>query len=226
MTPLVPLRRMVTVAVLTAVGSRSVLAASLTWFAVLFASYASDAGPQLAAMTFTAAFLFPLAAWATAAQLAALSPDVRALLTAASGRRQAFVADLVPALAWVVAAALLGFVANQVLDAHPAHQPPLVWQRRLLGLLLHLLTGACGVGLALAAHARQLTRGTTGLLVLGVATVSLLVPLLPPEGPVLRAWADALRQPSALQQVWAVAGPLLVTAGLLLLAALWRRRRL
>lgn len=164
MTPLVPLRQAIRVGFLTALGSRSVLTASLAWFAVLLSSYASDAGPQLAAMAFTSAFLFPIAAWATAAQLAAMSPDVRALLTAASGRRQAFIADLVPPLAWVAVASLLGFIANQVLDAHPLGvQHPLAWQRRALGLLLHVVAGSSGVGLALAAHARQLTRGTTGL---------------------------------------------------------------
>lgn len=225
--PLVPLRRAVGVGLLTALGSRSVLAASLAWFVVLFGSYASDAGPQLAAMCFTAAFLFPVAAWATAAQLAAMSPDVRALLTAASGRRQAFIADLVPPLAWVAVASLLGFIANQVLDAHPLGvQHPLAWQRRALGLLLHIVLGSSGVALALVGHARQLTRGTTGLLVLGVAMVSVLLPLLPPEGPVLRAWADAQRQPSGFEQVWALAGPLLVTALLLSVAWIWRRHRL
>jgi hypothetical protein len=172
-------------------------------------------------MCFTAGFLFPLAAWATSAQLAALSPDVRALLTAASGRRQSFVADLVPPMAWVAAASLLGFVANQLLDAHP-----LVGQRRLLGLVLRLVTGSAGIALGLAVHARQLTRGTTGLLILGVAMVSVLVPWLPPEGPVLRAWADGLRHPTGFEQVWAIAGPLLATAVLLAVAARWRRRLL
>lgn len=226
MTPLVPLRGAVRVGFLTALGSRSVLAASMAWLVVLFGSYASDAGPQLAAMCFTAAFLFPLAAWATAAQLAAMSPDVRALITAASGFRRAFVAEVVPPLVWVVGASVLGFLANQLFDAHPIGGHPLAWQRRLLGLVLHLATGAGGVALAMVAHARQLTRGATGLLILGVAMGSVLQPLLPPEGPVLRAWADAARQPTGFEQVWALLGPLLATGLLLAAAARWRRRRL
>ncbi len=227
MTPLVPLRRAVRVGFLTAMGSRSVLAASLTWFAVLFSSYASDAGPQLAAMCFTAAIMFPIAAAATTAQLTAMSPDVRMLLTAASGRRQAFLADLIPPMVWVTVASLIGFVANQVLGAHPSGvQHPLVWQRRLLGLVLHVVAGGSGVGLALAAHARGLTRGTTALLVLSVAILSLLVPLVPPEGPILKAWGDAQRQPTTVQQVWALTGPLLAAAMLLTRAWMWRRRRL
>src|SRR5206468_1837575 len=69
--PLVPVGRVLRLGATAAVASRSLLAATFAWLAVLAAVYAADAGPPRQAMAFTAALLFPVAAGAAAAQLAA-----------------------------------------------------------------------------------------------------------------------------------------------------------
>ena len=165
----------------TAPTSRAVLGASFTWLALLVGVYAADAGPPLPAMATTAAVLFPIAAWATAAHLAATSDDLRAVLTAATGRPVALLLDAVPALIWLIGAAVTGVAAATLFDPHPA--PPVHW---VLGLALHLLSGLVGVALALTLQALRQTRGGQTLTILAAALASALVPF-PPIRPLLQA---------------------------------------
>jgi hypothetical protein len=219
--PLVPVRRAVAVGLAAGLASRAVLAASIGWLVVLGAVYASDAGPALPAMAVTAAALYPIAAWAGAAQLAGTSRELRAVLTAACGWPRTLLADAVPPLLWLAGASLFGVLANVVFDPHPASLPQV-----LLGAALHLLCGAAGVALALAAHARNLSRGATPVVILAATLASLLVDRVPPAGPILRAWADPGRPPSVLAGTWAILGPLALTAALALATGTARRHRL
>jgi hypothetical protein len=216
--PPVPLARATRLGLATAASSRSVLAASMVWVVVLAAVYAADAGPPLSALAFTAAVLLPVAAWATAAQLAATSADLRQVLTAADGRGRVLVADAVPPLLWVLVATGAGVLANAVLDPHPA---PLT--DRLLGVLLHLACGAVGAALAFALHAGHVTRGVQALVVVAASLASARLAWLPPAGPVLSTWG-AGADPGPLVAVGALVGPVLMTAGLLVVT-LWLRRR-
>lgn len=217
--PLVPVGRALRLTVTAATASRSLLAATFAWLLVLAAVYASDAGPPLPAMAVTAAALLPVAAWATAASLAATSEDLRAVLTAADGRPRVLVVDALGPLLFVVAAAVLGVLAALVFDPHPAALSG--W---LLGGLLHLLCGAVGVALALLLHAAGLARGTQALVVIAASLASGRLRWLPPDGPVLSGWG-ADRDPSPVLAAWAIAGPVVVTALLLAGAAVLRRRR-
>lgn len=219
--PLVPLRRAVLVGLATGAASRAVLAASIGWLVLLGAVYASDAGPALPALAVTAAALYPLSAWAAAAQLAGTSQNLRAVLTAACGRPRTLLADAVPPLLWVAAATVFGVLANLVFDPHPATLSQL-----LLGTALHLLCGVTGVGLALAAHARDLSRGATPVLIIAATLATLLVVRVPPAGPMLRAWTNPGRPPSTAAGTWALLGPLALAAAFVLTAATTRRHRL
>lgn len=221
MTALVSLRRTVLLGLASGVANRAVLAATVAWLVVLGAVYASDAGPVLPALVVTAAALFPLAAWAGAAQLAATNRDLRALLTAACGRPRTLLADAIPLLLWTTGAAVLGTLAALILDPNPAPAGDY-----LLGGALNLLAGGCGAALALAAHARQLTRGGTAALILAATLASLLLPGVPPAGPALRAWADPAHPPGAGPALWAVLGPAAATLLLTATAAASRARRL
>jgi hypothetical protein len=218
MTPPVPITRATGLGLATAAASRSVLAASFSWLVLLAAVYAADAGPPLPALAVTASVLLPIAAWATAAQLAATSADLRQVLTAADGRARVLIADALPPLLWVLAATAVGVLANAVLDPHPA---PLT--DRLLGALLHLLCGVVGAALALALHAGHVTRGVQALVVVAASLASARLGGLPPAGPVLSTWG-AGEPPGPLVAGWALTGPVLVTAGLLTVT-LWLRRR-
>ena len=141
-------------------------------------------------MAVTASVLLPVAAWATAASLAATSEDLRAVLTAADGRPRVLLVDALGLLLFVVAAAVLGILAAVVFDPHPAALSGL-----LLGGLLHLLCGAVGVALALLLHAACLARGTQALVVIAASLASGRLRWLPPDGPVLSGWG-ADRHPS------------------------------
>ena len=218
--PLVPLRRAARLGLAGAAASRSVLGASFAWLLTLAAVYAADAGPPLPAMAATAAVLFPIAAWATAASLAATSDDLRALFTAANGRARTLVTDALPGSLWTSAAGALGVAANLVLDPHPA---PL--QHRVVGLALHLACGLTGVALALATTALGLTRGAQTLTIIAAALASALVPLVPPVRPVLAAWSGSRLPPSAWLGVWSLLGPLLLTAALTAATLVLRRHR-
>jgi hypothetical protein len=170
-------------------------------------------------MAVTAAALLPVAAWAGASSLAATGDDLRGLLTAAGGRPRMLLVDaLGPALA-VVAAAVLGVAAALVFDHHPA--PVGQW---FLGAVLHLLCGAVGVGLALLLHALRLSRGVQAVVVIAATVASGRIRWLPPDGPVLSTWG-AGHEPSTSFAVWALAGPVVVTAVLVGAAAAIRRRR-
>ena len=219
MSPPVPTRRAARLGLATAVASRSVLAASFAWVVVLAAVYAADAGPPLPALASTAAVLLPVSAWASAAHLAATSGDLRQVLTAANGRARVLVADALPPLGWVLAATAAAVLGNVVLDRNPAPATD-----RLLGLLLHLGCGLVGVALALALHAGRVTRGVQALVVVAASLASARVAWLPPAGPVLSSWG-AGGHPGLLAAAWALGGPLVVTAGLLLLTLRLRRRR-
>ena len=217
--PLVPVGRAVRLGATAAVASRSLLGATFVWLAALAGVYASDAGPPRQPMAFTAALLFPVAAWAAAAMLAAGSDDLRAVLTAADGRGRVLAADCALPSAWLAGAALTGVLAPLLFDPHPA--PATTF---LLGAALHLLCGAAGAALALLLHALRLAPGVQLLVVVLVGLGSGRVGVLPPMGPVLSAWSgDA--EPGAAAAVWSFAGPLVLTAGLLLGAAGVRRRR-
>jgi len=216
--PPVPLRRAARLGLATAVASRSVLAASFAWVVVLAAGYAADAGPPLPALASTAAVLLPVSAWASAAHLAATSGDLRQVLTAANGRARVLVADALPPLGWVLVATAAAVATNVVLDRNPAPVTD-----RLLGLLLHLGCGLVGVALALALHAGRVTRGVQALVVVAASLASARGAWLPPAGPVLSSWGAGGR-PGLLAATWALSGPLLVTAGLLLLTLRLRRR--
>lgn len=216
--PPVPLSRAVRLGLAGALASRSLLAASFAWLLVLAAAYASDAGPPRGAGAFTAALLLPVAAWATAAFLAASSDDVRALLAAADGRGRVLLADALPPALWVGAAALLGTLAGLLFDARPA---PAV--DRLLVLALHLGCGAVGVALALLLHAGRLSRGTQVVAVVAATLASGRLAWLPPVGPVLAAWTSG-RTPATSLAVWSLTGPLVVAALLAAGTAVLRRR--
>ena len=214
----VPLSRATRLGLATAASSRSVLAASFSWLVLLAAVYAADAGPPLSALAFTAAALLPVAAWATAAQLAATSADLRQVLTAANGRARVLLADALPALLWLVAATTAALVANIVLDPHPA---PL--GDRILGAGLHLLCGCVGVALGLVLHAGRVSRGVQALIVIAGTLASARLAWLPPAGPMLSTWG-AGEHPGGPVATWALLGPVVVTAGLLALTLRFRRR--
>lgn len=217
--PAVPLRRAARLGLVTAAASRSVLAASFGWVVVLAAVYAADAGPALPALAATAALLLPISAWATAAHLAATSADLRQVLTAANGPVRALLADAVPVLAWLAAATAAGVAANVVLDPHPAPVGA-----RLLGAGLHLLCGCVGGALGMVLHGVGVTRGVQVLVVVAVSLASARLSWLPPAGPVLSTWGTG-EPPGTLAATWALGGPLLVTAGLLMVTLRCRRRR-
>jgi hypothetical protein len=217
--PLVPVGRALRLGAAAAVASRSLLGATFAWLAALAGVYASDAGPPRQPMAFTAALLFPVAAWAAAAMLAAGSDDLRAVLTAADGRARVLAVDLALPLAWVVGAALTGVLAPLLFDARPA--PATTFG---LGAVLHLLCGAAGAALALLLHALRVSRGVQLLVVVLAGLVSGRLALVPPIGPVLAAWSgDAA--PGAARAVWSFLGPVVVTAALVAAAAAVRRRR-
>jgi hypothetical protein len=218
MSPPVPLGRATVLGLATAAASRSVLAASSAWVVVLAAVYAADAGPPLSALAATAVVLLPVAAWATAAHLAATSADLRQVLTAADGRTRVLLADALPAVAWVVAATAAAVLANVVLDPNPAPVAD-----RLLGVVLHLLCGCVGGALALALHAGHVSRGVQALVVVAATLASARLAWLPPAGPVLSSWG-AGEAPAAAGAAWALVGPAVVTAGLLVLTLRCRRR--
>jgi hypothetical protein len=217
--PLVPVGRAVRLGVTAAVASRSLLGATVAWLAVLSGVYASDAGPPRQPMAFTAALLFPIAAWAAAAMLASGSDDLRAVLTAADGRGRVLVADTALPLAWIAGAALTGVLAPLLFDPHPA--PATAY---LLGAVLHVLCGAAGAALALLLHALPVSPGVQLLVVVLAGLASGRLAVLPPIGPVLVAWSGD-RNPTAVAADWSFAGPLVVTAGLVVAAAAVRRRR-
>jgi hypothetical protein len=217
--PLVPVARALRLTVTAATASRSLLAAAFSWLLVLAAVYASDAGPPLPAMAVTAAVLLPIAAWATVASLAATSEDLRAVLTAADGRPRVLLVDALGPLLFVLVAGLLGVLAGLVFDPHPASAR--AW---LLGGLLHVLCGVVGIGLGLLLSALRLARGTQAVVVIAASIASGRLRWLPPDGPVLAGWG-AGRDPSSALVVWALSGPLLVTAVLVAGTALLRRRR-
>jgi hypothetical protein len=202
-----------------ALASRSLLVATVAWFAVLAAVYAADAGARLPAMAFTAAALFPVSAWATAAALAAGSPDLRALLTAADGVGRVLLADAVLSLAWTVGATVAGVAANCVFDRHPATAREVV-----LGAVLHLCCGAAGAALAVLLDAAGWVRGVQALVVVVATVVSGRAGVLPPVGTVLSAWGAA-RTPAIPTAVWSLIGPVLLTALLLGAAGALRTRR-
>jgi hypothetical protein len=217
--PLVPVGRAVRLGAAAAVASRSLLGATFVWLGTLAGVYASDAGPPRQAMAFTAALLFPAAAWAAAAMLAAGSDDLRAVLTAADGRGRVLAADTALPLAWVLGAAGTGVLASLLFDPHAAPATSF-----LLGAVLHLLTGAGGAALALLLDALRLPRGVQLVVVVLAGLASGRLAALPPIGPVLAAWSgDA--DPGTTAAAWSFAGPLLLVAALLSCTAAVRRRR-
>lgn len=216
----IPLGRAVRLGLAGATASRSLLAATFAWLVVLGATYAADAGPPLTAAAFTSAVLLPVAAWATAAVLAASSDDLRALLTAADGRGRVLVVDAVVPLLWVLGAAVVGVVAGLLFDPHPAPAG-----ERWIALAVHLLCGAVGVGLALLLHAANLSRGAQVLIVVAASLASGRLGWLPPAGPVLLAWGSG-RPPGTGIAAWSFAGPAVVAALLVAGTARLRRRRI
>jgi hypothetical protein len=218
--PLIPASRAVRLVLTAVVASRGVLAAVLGWFAVVAAVYASDAGPPLPAMAVTAAALLPIGAWAAAASLAALGPDLRALLTAADGRVRTLLVEAAVPLLLVGAAAVLGVLAALLFDPHSAPAGD-----RALGFVLHLLCGAVGVGLAFLLHALGLTRGSQAAVVVLATLFSARLRWVPPDGPVLALWGTG-RHPGPVDTAVVVAGSLAVALALGAAATLVRRRRL
>jgi hypothetical protein len=216
--PLLPVGRAVCLGLVAAGASRSALAAAVVWLAVLAAVYAADPGPALTAMAVTAVALFPIAAWLGAALLHAVDRGLRAVVVAALGRGRALLADALTCLLAVAAAGVLGVLAAVLFDP----TSPTAGEA-LVGLALHLVCGAAGVGLALLLHGWGLPRGVQAVVVLLCTLVSGRLRWLPPEGPVLSTWATgALPGPAgtALAVGGAVAVAVLLTAG----AALARRR--
>ena len=217
--PLVPVGRVLRLHAAGVLSSRSLLAATAVWFGVLAAVYAADAGPPRQAMAFTAAMLFAAAAWATAAQLAAGSADLRAVLAAADGRSRVLLADVQLSLVWVVGATLVGVLAPLVFDPHPATLADIA-----VGAGLHLACGTAGVGLALLLHAAGTARGVQAAVVVLFGLLSGQLAVLPPIGPVLAAWAGDTDRGTALV-VWSFVGPVLLAGVLVAATAALRRRR-
>jgi hypothetical protein len=199
-------------------ASRSLIAATAVWLGVLAAVYAADAGPPRQAMAFTAAVLFAASAWAGAAQLGAGSVDLRAVLTAATGRSRVLVVDLLLAGGWVVGATLAGVLAPVAFDPHPVSGGDMV-----VGAILHLECGMTGVALALLLRAAGTSRGVQAVVVLLAALASGRLEGLPPVGPVMAAWGTGRGVPTGLA-VWSLVGPV-VLAGLLLACTVAVRRR-
>jgi hypothetical protein len=218
-TPLVPPARVLRLQAAGVLSSRSLLSATAVWLGVLAAVYAADAGPPRQAMAFTAAALFPAAAWAAAAALAAGSADLRAVLTAADGRGRVLAVDLLLTSAWVGGATVAGVLAPVVFDPHPASAADIA-----VGVGLHLACGSAGVGLALLLHAAGTGRGVQAAVVVLVGLLSGQVATLPPIGPVLAAWGSD-RDPGTAAEVWSFVGPALLAAVLVGCTAAVRRRR-
>lgn len=216
--PLVPVGRALRLGAAGAVASRSLLAATFAWLVVLGAVYAADAGPPRQAMAFTAALLFPVAAWAAAAQLAAGSDDLRAVLAAASGRTRVLAVDALLTLGWVGGATLTGVLAPLLFDPHRAPATDF-----LLGAALHLLCGTAGAALALLLHALRVSRGLQLVVVVLAGLISGRLAAVPPIGPVLAAWSGDTT-PGTATAIWSFAAPVLVTALLLAATAAVRRR--
>jgi len=216
--PLVPVGRALRLQAAGVLSSRSLLAASAVWLGVLAAVYAADAGPPRQAMAFTAAVLFAVAAWATAAQLAAGSADLRAVLTAADGRGRVLAADVLLSLVWVGVATLAGVLAALVFDPHPASASDIA-----VGAGLHLACGIAGMALALLLHAAGMARGMQAAVVVLFGLVSGQLAALPPIGPVLAAWSSDSDRGTA-PAVWSFAGPVLL-AGVFVAATVALRRR-
>jgi len=204
----------------TAGASRAVVGALFVWLLVLFVVYASDPGAPLQAMAATACVLYPVTAWATAAHLAVTSPDLRAMLTAASGRSRALLAEALPGLSWVAVTGVLGVAANFILDPGAASAG-----EQLLGLVLHWLCGLVGVALAFATHALGLTRGAQTLAIIAMALASALVPALPPIRPVLQVWSKEELLRTIGEVSWSLLGPLVLAAALTAVTLILRRRR-
>ena len=78
--------------------------------------------------------------------------------------------------------------------------------------------------MALALHAGRVARGVQALVVVAASLASARLSWLPPAGPVLSSWGVG-EQPGVLLTGWAVGGPVLVTAGLLVVTLRCRRRR-
>jgi hypothetical protein len=198
-------------------SSRSLLSATAVWLGVLAAVHTADAGPPRQAMAFTAAALFPAAAWAAAAALAAGSTDLRAVLTAADGRGRVLAVDLLLTSAWVGGATVVGVLAPVVFDPHPASAADVA-----VGVGLHVACGSAGVGLALLLHAGT-GRGVPAAVVV-LALLSGQLAALPPIGPVLAAWGSD-RDRGTAAEVWSFVGPALLAAVLVGCTAAVRRRR-
>jgi hypothetical protein len=217
--PLVPPARVLRLQAGGVLASRSLLAATAVWLGLLAAVYAADAGPPRQAMAFTAAALFPAAAWAAAAALAGGSPDLRAVLTAADGRGRVLGVDLLLSSAWVGGATVVGVLAPVVFDPHPASGADIA-----VGVGLHLACGSAGVGLATLLHAAGTGRGVQAAVVVLAGLLSGQVAALPPIGSVLAAWGSG-RDRGTAAEVWSFVGPVLLAAVLVTGTAALPRRR-
>jgi hypothetical protein len=219
MLSLIPLPRAVQVLTLAGISNRAPLGGTLGWALLVAAVYASDAGPPVPAMAFTAAALFPAAAWVTSALHASLSDDLRSILVAGCGRTRALLIDTCAPLLWVAAIALTGVIACRALDPHP----PRLSQCGI-GAALHLLSGTCGVALGLLVRAGRLTRGATTLAITAATVLSLVVSHVPPLGPELATWGGS-DHVAADDVVWSIAETLALLSVLTWWAAMLRRRR-
>ena len=217
--PLVPVGRVLRLHAAGVLSSRSLLAATAVWFGVLAAVYAADAGPPRQAMAFTAAMLFAAAAWATAAQLAAGSADLRAVLTAADGRGRVLATDVLLSSVWLAGATFVGVLAPLVFDPHPATSSDIA-----VGTGLHLACGMAGMALALLLHAAGTARGTQAAVVVLFGLVSGQLAVLPPIGAVLAAWAGD-RDRGTASAVWSFVGPVVLAVVFVAATVALRRRR-
>lgn len=162
---------------------QSVLAPLLVFVGVLAMVYASDPGAPVSAATATSATLMPLSVWVMRLVAGAESQpfaEVTAVVLGGSTRRLAARCG-----AAVVLGALLTAVAvvwgRLAAAGHPYHATTYVV---VAGMHLAQVLAGVGIG-ALLAPPLPATSGVAVVVTTAVVVLSLLVPWLPPLGPVL-----------------------------------------
>lgn len=162
---------------------QAVLAAGITYLALVSITYANPAGPPLQAGAVTSAGLMPVAGWLTwLAATAESEPfgDITLVATGGLLRRQGarIIATLTLAAGLGVIAVFWGAIAN------PAPYPATTVVT-LIGMHLAEACAGAGTGLMLAPPAAH-RAGPAIVVIAGLTIASLAVPWLPPINPLLR----------------------------------------
>lgn len=199
---------------------QTALAPLLVFVAVLGMVYASDAGPPLAAGAVPAAALVPIGAWlmwlcATCESRA--FADVTLVAVGSGGRR--LCARVLAVLAIGAALTTTACVWARVANPHPYPVPVVV---EIAAVNLAAAVAGLGLG-AMFAPPLRATAGAATLAIAAVVVLSLIVPWLPPLGPLLHAYIG-VRPPSGAHAAVAI-GQAALFGALLVAVAYLRGRR-